>query len=65
MPEAIEALLSAGVGVWVLTGDKVETAIAIAMSCRLLTQEMALVEVRERDFEGADNQTKEAAVSEP
>ncbi|EFJ44459.1 hypothetical protein VOLCADRAFT_95397 [Volvox carteri f. nagariensis] len=56
VPEAIEALLSAGVGVWVLTGDKVETAIAIAMSCRLFTQQMALVELRERDFERLDEE---------
>ncbi|GLI63173.1 hypothetical protein VaNZ11_005942 [Volvox africanus] len=62
VPEAIEALLVAGIGVWVLTGDKVETAVAIAMSCRLFTQEMALVEVRERDFEGANDSAKEAAV---
>lgn len=26
--------------VWVLTGDKVDTAISIAMSCKLLTSEM-------------------------
>ena len=26
--------------VWVLTGDKVDTAISIAMSCKLLTDEM-------------------------
>ncbi|GLC49980.1 hypothetical protein PLESTB_000329300 [Pleodorina starrii] len=63
VPEAIEDLLSAGVGVWVLTGDKVETAISIAMSCRLFTDQMALVEVRERDFEGTgDDKSKEAAV---
>lgn len=55
VPEAVEALLAAGIGVWVLTGDKVETAISIALSCRLFTEEMALVEVRERDFEGCKN----------
>ena len=26
--------------VWVLTGDKVDTAISIAMSCKLLTEDM-------------------------
>ena len=36
-----------------LLGDKVETAINIAMSCRLFDQSMALVELRERDFEKA------------
>lgn len=33
-----------------LTGDKVETAISIALSCRLFCEDMALVELRERDF---------------
>ena len=50
VPEAIESLSNAGIKVWVLTGDKVETAINIAMSCRLFDQSMALVELRERDF---------------
>ncbi len=39
--------------VWVLTGDKVETAISIAFSCRLFTEGMAIVELRDRDFERA------------
>ena len=34
--ETIEALKDAGMKVWVLTGDKVETAINIAYSCKLL-----------------------------
>uniref|UniRef100_A0A3P8YCR5 Phospholipid-transporting ATPase n=1 Tax=Esox lucius TaxID=8010 RepID=A0A3P8YCR5_ESOLU len=36
VPETIEALQKAGVKVWVLTGDKQETAINIACACRLL-----------------------------
>ncbi|KAG2451812.1 hypothetical protein HYH02_003588 [Chlamydomonas schloesseri] len=62
VPEAIEKLLAAGIGVWVLTGDKVETAISIALSCRLFTEEMALVEVRERDFEDAKEESDVASV---
>jgi magnesium-transporting ATPase (P-type) len=46
VPEAIEALTAAGIRVWVLTGDKVETAISIALSCRLFTEDMAIIEVR-------------------
>lgn len=38
---------------WVLTGDKVETAINIALSCRLFTSDMSIVELRDRDLEGA------------
>lgn len=40
VPEAIESLRQAGVKVWVLTGDKQETAISIGLSCRLLTADM-------------------------
>uniref|UniRef100_A0A3Q3SH22 Phospholipid-transporting ATPase n=1 Tax=Mastacembelus armatus TaxID=205130 RepID=A0A3Q3SH22_9TELE len=36
VPETIEALQRAGIKVWVLTGDKQETAINIAYSCKLL-----------------------------
>ena len=38
--ETIEALKSAGIRVWVLTGDKVETAINIAYSCKLLNDSL-------------------------
>lgn len=40
VPEAIESLRQAGIKVWVLTGDKQETAISIGLSCRLLTTDM-------------------------
>uniref|UniRef100_A0A8C1XL69 Phospholipid-transporting ATPase n=1 Tax=Cyprinus carpio TaxID=7962 RepID=A0A8C1XL69_CYPCA len=36
VPETIEALQEAGIKVWVLTGDKQETAINIAFACKLL-----------------------------
>jgi magnesium-transporting ATPase (P-type) len=34
--------------VWVLTGDKMETAINIGYSCRLLTSRMVLIKVLDR-----------------
>lgn len=40
VPETIESLRQAGIKVWVLTGDKQETAISIGLSCKLLTQDM-------------------------
>ncbi|XP_050400643.1 phospholipid-transporting ATPase ID isoform X2 [Patella vulgata] len=40
VPEAIANLALAGIKIWVLTGDKQETAINIGYSCRLLTEEM-------------------------
>ena len=36
----IEAFKETGIKVWVLTGDKVETAINIGYSCGLLNNEM-------------------------
>ncbi|XP_060771268.1 phospholipid-transporting ATPase VB [Neoarius graeffei] len=38
VPETIQALREAGTKVWVLTGDKLETAVNIAYSCKLLDQ---------------------------
>lgn len=40
VPEAIESLRQAGIKVWILTGDKQETAISIGLSCKLLTSDM-------------------------
>ena len=40
VPETIIALKQIGVKVWVLTGDKVETAINIGYSAGLLNSEM-------------------------
>jgi magnesium-transporting ATPase (P-type) len=39
VPEAISMLLSAGLNVWMITGDKPETAVAISQQCGLLTDE--------------------------
>ena len=40
MPETIARLMRGGIKLWVLTGDKQETAINIGYSCRLLKSEM-------------------------
>ncbi len=65
MPEAIESLIAAGIKVWVLTGDKVETAINIALACRLFDNTMSIVELRERDVEGADTPELQSQVRLP
>jgi magnesium-transporting ATPase (P-type) len=39
---AISSMKKAGIKVWVLTGDKTETAINIGFSCRLLNQKMEM-----------------------
>jgi phospholipid-transporting ATPase len=38
--DTIKTLRNAGIKVWVLTGDKVETAINIGYSCKLLDNDM-------------------------
>lgn len=40
VPETIATLAAADIRLWVLTGDKRETAIEIARSCRLITEDM-------------------------
>lgn len=47
VPETIAALLKANIHVWVLTGDKQETAINIAHSARLIHTGMPLVILNE------------------
>jgi phospholipid-translocating ATPase len=43
VPDAIAILAQAGIKLWVLTGDKVETAINIGFSCNLLDNDMDLI----------------------
>lgn len=43
VPDAIALLGDAGIKLWVLTGDKVETAINIGFSCNLLGNDMELL----------------------
>lgn len=43
VPESIAILGDAGIKLWVLTGDKVETAINIGFSCNLLGNDMELL----------------------
>eukprot|EP01103_Thecamoeba_quadrilineata_P000633 TRINITY_DN10544_c0_g1_i1.p1 TRINITY_DN10544_c0_g1~~TRINITY_DN10544_c0_g1_i1.p1 ORF type:complete len:1100 (-),score=167.10 TRINITY_DN10544_c0_g1_i1:151-3450(-) len=43
VPETISILMQAGLKIWVLTGDKEETAVNIAFSCHLLTHEMYII----------------------
>src|SRR5277367_1478758 len=43
VPDAIQHLADAGIKLWVLTGDRVETAINIGFSCNLLSNSMELI----------------------
>lgn len=43
VPESIAKMISAGVKVWMITGDKQETATNIAVSCRLFNDTDSLL----------------------
>ena len=58
VPDTIALLADAGIKLWVLTGDKVETAINIGFSCNLLSNEMDLIVLKPED------DTAEAAEAE-
>lgn len=55
VPETIDTLMRAGINIWMLTGDKQETATNIAYSCRLLKDVQAIESyhiVCEESFDG-------------
>src|SRR5690606_30602412 len=54
VPDTIELLGRAGIKLWVLTGDKVETAINIGFSCNLLNNDLELIHIKVDEDENAD-----------
>jgi phospholipid-transporting ATPase len=62
VPDTIHTLQTAGIKIWVLTGDRQETAINIGMSCKLISEDMTLLIVNEETAEATkDNLTKKLA----
>ncbi|XP_062717101.1 probable phospholipid-transporting ATPase IA isoform X7 [Aedes albopictus] len=55
VPETIASLLEAKINVWVLTGDKQETAINIGYSCKLLSHGMDLIILNEDSLDNTRN----------
>ncbi|KAF2112573.1 hypothetical protein BDV96DRAFT_497629 [Lophiotrema nucula] len=51
VPDTIATLQSAGIKIWVLTGDRQETAINIGMSCKLISEDMSLLIINEENKE--------------
>lgn len=49
VPDTIHTLQSAGIKIWVLTGDRQETAINIGMSCKLISEDMTLLIINEEN----------------
>lgn len=60
VPEAIESLRTAGIKVWVLTGDKQETAISIGYSSKLLTTKMTQIVINNNSHESCRKSLIEA-----
>ncbi|GAB4836197.1 Alanine--tRNA ligase [Ancistrocladus abbreviatus] len=60
VPEAIESLRIAGIKVWLLTGDKQETAISIGYSSKLLTSEMKQIIINSSSKESSRRKLEEA-----
>jgi len=56
----IAFLKQAGIKVWVLTGDKIETAINIGFSCNLLTKELIRLIVDGKSYEDVQKSLNEA-----
>ncbi|CAH1786703.1 unnamed protein product [Owenia fusiformis] len=61
VPQAISRLSEAGVKIWVLTGDKQETAINIGYSSKLLTEQMEEIFIIDADeYVEVENQLRRA-----
>ncbi|KAG2740728.1 hypothetical protein P692DRAFT_201810771 [Suillus brevipes Sb2] len=58
VPEAIEMLHRAGIKLWILTGDKLQTVIEIGFSCNLLKQDMEVMILSADSPEGTLAQTE-------
>ena len=63
VPESIKRLREAGIKVWVLTGDKIETAVNIGYSCNLLSNTMTRVTVDSASSHGVKDQLEEGLVT--
>ena len=62
VPEAIESLRTAGIKVWVLTGDKQETAISIGYSSKLLTRKMKRIIINSNSKESCRKSLEDAII---
>ncbi|KAJ1305376.1 hypothetical protein OPQ81_000391 [Rhizoctonia solani] len=56
VPDAIEQLHRAGIKLWILTGDKLQTAIEIGYSCNLLKPDMEVMIISATTADGARTQ---------
>ncbi|GJU37823.1 probable phospholipid-transporting ATPase 4 [Tanacetum coccineum] len=56
VPECIDKLALAGIKIWLLTGDKKETAVNVGLSCNLLSHDMQVIHLGLRTDADTNNQ---------
>uniref|UniRef100_A0A2P2MIP3 Phospholipid-transporting ATPase n=1 Tax=Rhizophora mucronata TaxID=61149 RepID=A0A2P2MIP3_RHIMU len=66
VPECIDKLAQAGIKIWVLTGDKMETAINIGFACSLLRQGMKqiIINLETPEIKAVEKISDKAAAAE-
>uniref|UniRef100_H2S2R9 Phospholipid-transporting ATPase n=1 Tax=Takifugu rubripes TaxID=31033 RepID=H2S2R9_TAKRU len=62
--ETIEALRLAGIKVWVLTGDKHETAVSVSLSCGHFHRTMNILELVQQQYIPFHSKTRKAWIKE-
>eukprot|EP01132_Coremiostelium_polycephalum_P007601 gene7601-9346_t len=60
VPEAIDFLLKSNIKVWIITGDKQETAINIGHSCKLLVPQIPIIIINSQSTEECRDQIQTA-----
>lgn len=65
VPETIEFIRRAGIKVWMITGDKIETAINVGFSCCLLTNKIGRIVIDALSEDGVRTQLEEAVENHP
>ncbi|KAF5457253.1 hypothetical protein F2P56_021367 [Juglans regia] len=65
VPECIKKLSRAGIKIWVLTGDKMETAVNIGYACSLLRQDMKqiIITLDSPDIDALEKQGDKEAIA--
>jgi phospholipid-transporting ATPase len=63
VPESIRHLREAGIKVWVLTGDKIETAINIGFSCNLLSNSMTRIIIEKNSESEVKEELEQGLIS--
>lgn len=61
VPETIHDLQMAGIKIWMLTGDKFETAENISFSCKLIKEDFEIYKIQ--DFEDVERVCSEQGIA--